>query len=101
MTDRTINLTDAEDIVRHECGAWTGLAETIVRRFKKLPTVDAVTVRHGQWKHKVDLKQFFCDQCGEPSLTEDDVYFYGMEFPNFCPNCGADMRKEGDHEKAD
>lgn len=60
--------------------------------------VDAVPVRHGRWKHKKDLKQFFCDQCGEPSLTEDDVYFYGMEFPNFCPNCGADMRKDGDHE---
>lgn len=60
------------------------------------PTVDAVPVRRGKWKHKKDLKQFFCDQCGEPSLTEDDVYFYGMEFPNFCPNCGADMRKDGD-----
>lgn len=59
-------------------------------------TVDAVPVRHGRWKHKKDLKQFFCDQCGEPSLTEDDVYFYGMEFPNFCPNCGADMRKGGE-----
>ena len=63
-----------------------------------MPTVDAVPVRHGRWKHKKDLKQFFCDQCGEPSLTEDDVYFYGMEFPNFCPNCGADMRKGGDND---
>lgn len=59
-----------------------------------MPTVDAVPVRHGKWKHKKDLKQFFCDQCGEPSLTEDDVYFYGMEFPNFCPNCGARMDGE-------
>lgn len=42
MTDRTINITDAEDIVRHECGAWTGLAETIVRKMKKLP--DAIPV---------------------------------------------------------
>ena len=62
-----------------------------------VPTVDAVPVRHGKWKHKKDLKQFFCDQCGEPSLTEDDIYFYGMEFPNFCPNCGAQMDgKDGD-----
>ena len=60
-------------------------------------TVDAVPVRRGRWKHKKDLKQFFCDQCGEPSLTEDDVYFYDMEFPNFCPNCGAKMDwKDGD-----
>ena len=67
----------------------------------RVESVDAVPVRHGRWKHKKDLKQFFCDQCGEPSLTEDDVYFYGMEFPNFCPNCGADMRKGGDYGKAD
>lgn len=65
---------------------------------QEMPTVDAVPVRHGRWKHKKDLKQFFCDQCGEPSLTEDDVYFYGMEFPNFCPNCGADMREDGDND---
>jgi len=72
--------------------------ETILNQFiddiDHAPTVDAVPVRRGKWKHKKDLKQFFCDQCGEPSLTEDDVYFYGMEFPNFCPNCGAKMDGE-------
>ena len=63
----------------------------------RVESVDAVPVRRGKWKHKKDLKQFFCDQCGEPSLTEDDVYFYDMEFPNFCPNCGAKMDwKDGD-----
>lgn len=72
-------------------------SECVQYAVEKMPPVDAVPVRHGRWKHKKDLKQFFCDQCGEPSLTEDDVYFYGMEFPNFCPNCGADMRKDGDH----
>ena len=71
--------------------------ETIGEALDKTPTVDAVPVRYGRWKHKKDLKQFFCDQCGEPSLTEDDVYFYGMEFPNFCPNCGARNTK-GDDE---
>lgn len=44
MTDKMINPKDAADIVRMECGAWTGLAETIIRRFKKLSTVDAVQV---------------------------------------------------------
>lgn len=71
-------------------------SECVQYAVQKIPAVDAVPVRHGKWKHKKDLKQFFCDQCGEPSLTEDDVYFYGMEFPNFCPNCGADMRKDGE-----
>ena len=52
--------------------------------------------KKGEWIYKNDLKQFFCNQCGEPSLTDDDVYIYDMPFPNFCPNCGADMRGEKD-----
>ena len=52
--------------------------------------------KKGKWIYKKDLKQFFCDQCGEPSLTDDDRYIYGMDFSNFCPNCGAEM--EYDHE---
>lgn len=47
----------------------------------------------GKWIYKKDLKQFFCDQCGYPSLTDDDHYIYSMDLPNFCPNCGADMRE--------
>lgn len=44
MTDRTINLNEAADIVRYECGEWTGLAETIIRRLKEMPPVDAIPV---------------------------------------------------------
>ena len=47
----------------------------------------------GKWIFKNDLKQYFCDQCGEPSLTDDDVYIYSMDFPNFCQNCGAKMNR--------
>ena len=57
---------------------------------------DVRPVIKGKWIYKKDLKQFFCDQCEEPSLTEDDRYIYGMDFSNFCPNCGADMRGEDD-----
>lgn len=50
--------------------------------------------KKGRWIYKRDLKQFFCDQCGCPSLTDDDRYIYGMDLPNFCEDCGADMRGE-------
>ena len=33
-----ISRREAEDIVRFECGEWTGLAETIVKRFEALPS---------------------------------------------------------------
>lgn len=46
----------------------------------------------GKWIYKNDLKQFFCSECGFPSLTYDDIYIYSMDLPNYCEDCGADMR---------
>lgn len=43
----------------------------------------------GKWIYKNDLKEFFCSECGCPSLTHDDVYIYEMNLPNYCPNCGS------------
>lgn len=45
-------------------------------------------VKHGKWK------QGCCSECG---------YDWGKDaptasVPNFCPNCGADMRKETEDE---
>lgn len=48
--------------------------------------------KKGKWIYKDDLKQYFCSECGYPSLTYDDVYIYSMDLPNFCEECGADMR---------
>lgn len=50
--------------------------------------------KKGKWIYKNDLKQFFCSECGYPSLTYDDTYIYGMDLPNYCEDCGADMRGE-------
>ena len=49
----------------------------------------------GEWIVRFDgNEQFcFCSACKE-QWYEDDLYMGGSEFPNFCPNCGADMRGE-------
>lgn len=60
-----------------------------VGQIHNAPTIEERKM--GEWIYKNDLKQFFYDQCGEPSLTDDDVYIYDMVFPNFCPNCGCKM----------
>lgn len=45
---------------------------------------------HGEWEKKPEIcyDYFYCSECG---------YAYKHAF-NFCPNCGASMRKEGDEE---
>lgn len=52
---------------------------------KKAPTVEVVPVVRGKWKfhcHSI----YVCSNCGK------EVDYKGMS--NFCPNCGADMRKK-------
>ena len=48
-------------------------------------------LKTGKWVFDKGLKQFFCSECNEPSLSEDDVYIYSMDFPKFCNNCGTKM----------
>lgn len=58
------------------------------------PTVDAVPVRHGRWEtdgimmDECEYLMTRCTACG-------GTYEYGFNMP-FCPNCGADMRKDGE-----
>ena len=55
------------------------------------PTVDAVPVVHGRWIHRTPNNGHTppydeCDNCGWEVRIKT----------NFCPNCGADMRKDGE-----
>lgn len=57
------------------------------------PTVEAVPVVHGEWIIKTDEYEFAkwdeCSICGHKLKAIG----CGKDF-NFCPNCGADMRKK-------
>ena len=54
--------------------------------------------KKGHWKENDD-RNFQCSECGTESYwTFDDVFVYGLKLDKFCPNCGADMRKDGDGE---
>lgn len=61
-----------------------------VRKFiEQAPTVDAVEVVHSQWEitdieHAYGTKCYHCPECGEDEWRHDK--------PNYCPNCGVDMR---------
>lgn len=73
---------------------WCGdtVAWNIGGAIKGLPAADVVEVRHGRWivfdPKNAESKE--CSMCG---------YLFSRLYPsNYCPNCGARMDKEDDHE---
>lgn len=63
-----------------------GCGNICSRAIRRIPAVDAVPVRRGRWERQelAPSSCLFCSECGFPKKR-------GAW--NFCPNCGADMRK--------
>lgn len=62
-------------------GIQTGY-EIAIELIKRQPTIDAEPVRHGKWT--VTPIYIKCSECGESFMLMPQ---------NYCPQCGADMRK--------
>ena len=63
--------------------------ETIQKWIDEQPTADVVERKRGEWiDFSMSIKGIPTEACGECG-----EWSYGMG-KNFCPNCGADMRKE-------
>lgn len=95
--DDYISKTEAFDIVRFECGEWSGLAKTICKRFDYLPHADVQPVRHGHWilceeqsKDDVDNGNYLyvCSNC-----NHSDIHAKTVDVP-YCWHCGT--RMDGD-----
>lgn len=58
-----------------------------------LPAADVVEVKRGRWIDHM-VRDWRCSECGEKvqKVRKVDGYCYD-DLPNFCPNCGADMRE--------
>lgn len=69
--------------------------EITIGEYEKMiaPLKDAVPVVHGRWEMVEGELAFWdmCSVCGRKILHRTPYY-------DFCPNCGADMRKDGDGE---
>ena len=50
---------------------------------------DVAPVRHGRWNADET-----CSYCGKKSTEGLDAEKWGYWFPDYCPNCGADMREQ-------
>ena len=77
------------DMQKWESGCWIRF-KMFENAIESAPTVDAVERKKGNWVGIDDepCETFECDRCG--FVLED--WIQGA-FYNFCPNCGADMRK--------
>lgn len=70
----------------------------VVKEIQRQPTVEAVPVVHGEWK-RVGSGSLYdvyeCTNCHCPPKWDclGDNH-WKIAFTDFCPNCGADMRKK-------
>ena len=55
-----------------------------------MPAANVQSVKHGRWDGYICSE---CNVCADYFISGD---FYFDEKPNFCPNCGARMIKDGD-----
>ena len=61
-----------------------------IQCIKEAPAADVVEVRHGRWENGGNGLYDTCSAC------EKEIY---LAIPmNYCPNCGARMGKEDEHE---
>ena len=105
-----MRLIDADALIdRLDYCVKEGLGSTIAFTFKHMvedaPTIDAVSVVHGNWEEKEtfhnaddnpiieEWQSARCSVCGKYHTTP---YMYYFDNFNFCPNCGNDMRGADD-----
>ena len=50
--------------------------------------------KRGRWKMGMDERFVECSECGLMTTRNElrGIAVFGKNEPNFCPNCGADMR---------
>ena len=63
---------------------------------EQIPAADVRPVVRGEWV-EIPPKPFVCSKCGK-GVALFGIYVTPDDTWAFCPNCGADMRKEDDND---
>lgn len=93
-----MRLIDADKLLYDDITDENGDTYMVVHapRIDNAPTIEAVPVVHAEWK-RTDITtedgwaMYCCSNCN--FHTEYYYSLYAKPEYNFCPNCGADMRK--------
>ena len=70
------------------------LVEATRSYIASLSAADVAPVVHGKWEPGNPI----CPVCGENKFKDLDADVWADWQPKFCPNCGARMGKEDEHE---
>lgn len=79
-------------------GCEWGFSRDAVRKIvAELPAADVAPVRHGRWVWDTTglYPKPVCNKCGEEPYRRSN---HTSDLPKYCPNCGARMGKEDEHE---
>ena len=74
-----------------------------IQCIKEAPAAGVAPVRHGRWIF-TEYEFFTCSVCGESyyngaeSTAQAESYLNSGHTYKYCPNCGARMDKEADHD---
>lgn len=91
--EKEIEEITKEPDYQHEGEDWSVGVIIAQSAVQDAPTIEAVPVVHAEWKMRGG--KLYCTNCGKKALEEKDRDdWYGCERSNFCPHCGADMRKK-------
>ena len=77
-------------------------AEWFISKIKDMPSADVIEVKHGKWIKTYEYGNADLVQCSACLMEFDYIdgvcYLTDRKLPEFCPNCGADMRERKETE---
>ena len=80
------NTSETKVEFAHVCRLFKNKAQTVSKKEK-------VEVKRGKWVRQKGRPEAICSECGREVVYQ--IIDNKWRFENFCPHCGADMRKEG------
>ena len=83
-----MNDSDLRRVGKAEKALFDKICEKSVQ---SIPAADMRPAVRGRWETD-DAGAAICTACGEYAFETSTHHLCGW-FPNFCPNCGADMRE--------